>query len=52
MLDRAYTYMEKEKAPFALLVKKQTFEKRAATHGRRRAGQPRLPFQSFISKGI
>jgi len=27
VLNKAYAYMEKEKAPFALLVKKQTFEK-------------------------
>lgn len=27
VLDKAYKYMEQEKAPFALLVKKQTFEK-------------------------
>eukprot|EP00928_Gymnodinium_smaydae_P063401 TRINITY_DN46981_c0_g1_i1.p1 TRINITY_DN46981_c0_g1~~TRINITY_DN46981_c0_g1_i1.p1 ORF type:complete len:466 (-),score=100.61 TRINITY_DN46981_c0_g1_i1:256-1596(-) len=29
VLDRAYDYMKKEQAPFALLVKKQTFEKYA-----------------------
>lgn len=27
VLNKAYSYMEKEKSPFALLVKKQTFEK-------------------------
>jgi len=27
VLERAYTYMKEEKAPYALLVKKQTFEK-------------------------
>jgi len=27
VLEKAYAYMEKEKGPFALLVKKQTFEK-------------------------
>lgn len=27
VLEKAYSYMEKEKSPFAILVKKQTFEK-------------------------
>lgn len=50
VLDKAYAYMEKEKSPFALLVKKQTFESHTLTMDSAFAGSNMLHREQILEK--